>query len=357
MKILLVIPTMTQGGAERVMSVLANDWADKGHDIVLVLLAKGEKAYSLRENIKIIELGFENRGKLTRIFDELKIFFSLRKILKTESHDFVLSFMAKYNSFTLLAASFVNLNVYVSDRNNPKNKLPLFTSLLRKLTYKHAQGIIAQTALAKEIIKKETGNKNIEIIPNPIKVINFYNDVKREKIILNIGRLHSQKGQIYLLEIFAKVKSADWKLVILGSGHLLESLQMKAKELQIEDQVDFRGNVSNVDEWYARSSIFAFTSLYEGFPNALAEAMAAGLPCISFDCETGPSELIKDAENGYLVPVRDLDAFTDKLELLMRNNELRKKIGNEAMELREKLESPKIADKFIAFCTMSAMKN
>ncbi len=351
MKIILVIPTISPGGAERVISELANDWSYKEHEIVLVLLAKAVKEYPLHEKIKIIELGFENSNKLKRIFHELKIFFALRNILRTESPDFILSFMPKYNVFTLLASSFLNLNVYVSDRMNPRSKLPLLISLLRKLTYRYAKGIIAQTSLGKEIIEKETGNKNIKVIQNPLKCINLYPDIKREKIILNIGRLDPDKGQKYLLEIFAKADVQDWKLVILGAGYLLDSLQMKAKELGIEDQVLFQGNVSNVDEWLARSSIFAFTSLSEGFPNALAEAMAAGLPCISFDCDTGPRDLIIDGKNGYLVPIYNVEYFIKRLERLINDEMLRKQLSKESIKLTDKLNKDKISDEFLKFCT------
>ena len=351
MKIILVIPTISHGGAERVMSELANYWAKKGHEVILVLLAKGTKAYELHHDIKVIELGFENPGILKRIFYELKILFTLRHLLRTESPRFVLSFMCKYNVFTLLAASFLNLNVYISDRNNPKNKLPFLTSFLRKKVYRYGKGIIAQTELAKEIISKETKNLNIAVIQNPLKNIKLYPEIKKEKIILNIGRLNHQKGQEYLLEIFSDAKLHDWKLVILGSGELLTELEKKAKDLGIEEQVYFIGNVSNVDEWFARSSIFSFTSLYEGFPNALAEAMAAGLPCISFDCDTGPRDLILNDNNGYLVPLHDTRDFTEKMITLATNEDIRIKLGNNAKKISSMLDADHIAKKYFNFCT------
>jgi len=350
MKIVLVIATMSHGGAERVMSELANNWSNRGHEVILVLLAKGTRAYLLHKNIRVIELGFENPGILKRFFYELKVLFELRNFLRIESPDFVLSFMCKYNVFTLLSASFLNLNVYVSDRNNPKNKLPLIISVLRKLTYRYANGIVAQTSLAKETIEKQTGNKNIRVIANPLKNITLYPNITREKIILNIGRLDPQKGQKYLLEIFSKSDLVDWKLVILGSGNLLEPLQVQAKKLGIEDRVVFQGNVSDVDKWLARSSIFAFTSLYEGFPNALAEAMAAGLPSISFDCDTGPRELIKNEDNGFLVPLGDVKTFMYKINLLAEDSNIRNKLGSNAMNIRYNLKVDFIAEKYLEFC-------
>lgn len=356
MKILLVIPTISYGGAERVMTELANNWSSRGHEVILVLLARDTKAYDLNDSVKVVELCFENRGKLKRIFYETKTLFALRELLKKESPDFVLSFLYKCCVLTILSAVFLNLRVYVSDRNNPKMKLPLpLTAFLRKITYRFATGVVAQTFEAKCIIEQQTKNQNVEVIPNPLKHIDLYPHICREKIILNLGRLHPQKGQKYLLEILVKANLPDWKLVILGDGELLKSLQMQAKKLGIEDQVIFAGNVSNVDEWFARSSVFVLTSLFEGFPNALAEAMASGLPCISFDCDTGPGELIRNGNNGYLIQLKDIKSFSDKLSHLANDKKLMEEVGINAMNIRNDLFVDSIADRYFKFC--SPVKN
>ncbi len=352
MKIILIIPTLLHGGAERVMSELANEWVKQTHKVIFVLLSENKnKAYILDDRINIIELGFKNSGKIKKIVSEVDTIFRLRAVLKNENPNFILSFMPKYNILTLLATLSLNINVYVSDRNNPKAKLPKFIELSRKILYKKSKGIIVQTTIAKGIMKKKLGHNNIEIIPNPVKYIELYPSIKREKIILNIGRMDLLKGQSYLLQIFSDLNLPDWTLVILGSGELLESLKKQAKELRISNQVIFQGNVSNIDEWLARSSIFASTSLSEGFPNALAEAMAAGLACVSFDCDTGPSELIENKKNGFLIPLKDIESFKESINYLVTNKSLRKKMGNEAIKIRTELKPEIISDKFLKFCS------
>jgi GalNAc-alpha-(1->4)-GalNAc-alpha-(1->3)-diNAcBac-PP-undecaprenol alpha-1,4-N-acetyl-D-galactosaminyltransferase len=350
-RIMLVIPTLHQGGAERVMSELANAWSRQQHEIHLVLLAKSENFYPINNNVIIHQLGFSHSGLLSKVVNELKVFFKLRKLLKQQKPDFVLSFMSKYNILTIFAASFLNLRVFVSERNNPRQQLPILISFLRKITYRFADGIIAQTGLAKLILEKNTGNKNIAIIPNPLKTISFYEDVEREKMILDVGRLVDQKGQKYLLEAFKRIKDAEWKIAILGDGPLYEQLKQHAEQLGVKDRVIMPGAVNEIDRWLARASVFAFPSLYEGFPNALAEAMAAGLPCVSFDCDTGPRDIIVDGENGYLVPVRDVDLLARRLEALISNTEIRNRLSREAAKIGDNFALEKISDDYLAFCT------
>ena len=355
MKIVLVIPTMKQGGAERVMSELANHWAREGHVVTLILLLKREHFYQLDSRIKVKELFFENRGKINKIYNEFKLFLAFRGVIKEESADFILSFMEKYNLFALLSTIGLKEKVFVSDRSSPHTKVPLHVKYLRRLVYPYAEGIVAQTSLAEEILFKETGHKNINTISNPLKKVFHYPKINKEKIILNIGRLHPLKGQGLLLEIFAKSKRDGWKLVILGDGELLEELKKRVKILGIENDVLFIGQVDNVDEWLARASIFAFTSLSEGFPNALAEAMSAKLSCISFDCETGPSELIIDGLNGFLIPLENQEIFIKRLEELIVNESLRDRLGIEAGEIGKRLDINKIANDYLSFCSSSSM--
>lgn len=351
MKIFLVIPTLKQGGAERVMSELANQFVQKEDlEVHLVLLAKSNDFYKVNANVKIHRLGFENKGKLNKVFSELKTFISLRNLLKTHKPDAVLSFMEKYNSFTILASAFLGLRIFVSDRSNPLKKIPKSTEFLRKLTYKYATGIIAQTQFAKDVLAAKTKNKNIRVISNPVKEIQNYPDIAKEKLILNVGRLVPEKGQKYLIEAFSQIDgNKNWKVVILGDGPLRIELEEQVKALDLDEQVKFLGAVNNVDEWLAKASIFVFPSISEGFPNALAEAMSAGLPCVSFDCDAGPSDLIENDVNGYLVEVGKVDELTQSIKRLMDDKAKRKSFGQNAIKIKNKLLSSSISDEYLRF--------
>src|SRR5690606_37548169 len=148
-------------------------------------------------------------------------------------------------------------------------------------------------------------------------------NANKENIIICVGRLIPVKGHKYLIEAFANCKNIDdWKLVFLGDGILKNELLQQVKNLNLEDNVKFIGATKNVDEWLSRSSIFAFTSISEGFPNALAEGMSASLPCVSFNCVTGPKDLIKHGYSGYLIEVGDIENFSLTLNMLMENAEL-----------------------------------
>lgn len=348
-KIFMVIPTINMGGAERVASQLSNLWANEKHDVHLVLLAKSEDFYKINEKVKIHRLGFENKGLISKLFSEIRTFFKMRKLLKNERPDFVLSFMTKYNIFTIIAASFLNIPVFVSDRANLLTKRSLVERLLKKITYKKAKGILAQTHDAKKILGK-IGNHSIKVVPNPINSKSIQNDFgRKEKVIINVGRMVPEKGHIYLLEAFSKINAPDWKLVILGDGPLRNELEQLSKKLSIENRVEMPGSVKNVDEWLKRASIFAFSSISEGFPNALAEAMAAGLPCISFDCDAGPRDIIKHNQNGILVPVGSVELMCEELEFLTKQRSERERLGENAKKIINELNINKIAGEILDF--------
>ena len=349
MKIFLIIPTLKPGGAERVMSELANEFSKNNHEVHLVLLVQSDDFYSINPSVKIHRLGFINKGGVKKLKAELNTFYKLRKLLKSVKPEAILSFMDKYNVFTILASLFLNLSVFISDRSNPYNPIPITLEILKKITYKYASGIVAQTSLAKEISKKKYGNKNIKVISNPVRLINMHSEIERQKIILNVGRLVPEKGQKFLIEAFGKLNLSDWQLVILGDGPLRKELETQVNDLGIKDNVYMPGTTNNVDEWLAKTSIFAFPSVSEGFPNALVEAMASGLPCISFDCDAGPRDIIKNGENGFLVPLKNTAEFSEKIQFLIDNTEFRLLMGNKASEIKNKLEISKIAKEYLNF--------
>lgn len=353
MKIILVIATLTQGGAERVMSELANQWTREKHDVHIVLLAKSELFYKLNEDVIVHQLGFENRNPLQKIFSEINVFFKLRRLLKNETPDFVMSFMTKYNIFTIIASSFLKLKIFVSDRSNPNKQLPFIIKIMRNISYRFTAGIIAQTTLSKDLLKNTIKDANIKVIPNPVKKIHQYPLIKREKIILNIGRLIPQKGQSYLIDAFSLINDMSYKLVILGEGPLRKDLEKQIEFLGLKNRVLMPGSVVNVDEWLAKASIFAFSSVSEGFPNALIEAMAAGLPCVSFDCDAGPRDIIVDNVNGFLIPEMNINLMSDKIKELIINPNLRIKIGREALKINTQLDKEIIAQKYLLFMKCS----
>jgi len=349
MKIFLIIPSLVPGGAERVMSELANEFYNQNHDVHLVLLAESNDFYSINPLIPVHRLGFVNKNLISKLFSEARVLFLLRRLIKNERPNSVLSFMDKYNIFTLLACSFLRINVYISDRGNPKSRLPFYIRTLKRFLYKNASGIVAQTNLAKHLLSRYVNENKIRIIPNPVRNIKLYPEIKKEKIIINIGRLVPEKGQIYLLEAFAQTHNQEWELVILGDGPLREQLNIKAKMLNISNRVTMPGTVNNVDEWLARASIFVLSSISEGYPNALIEAMAAGLACISFDCNAGPRDIIINNTNGILVPIYDIKRLAREIDLLIENSNLRSKLSIEGMKIKEELNISKISKIYLDF--------
>ncbi len=345
-KIILVIPSLKQGGAERILSLLANHWHLEGLNVKVVIYESSEQFYSLEPGIDLQDLSFKNNGQLSKFINIIKTTTRLRKILLQENPDAVLSFMIKSNLSVLVATLFTEIKPVISDRSNPYKKIPLFLNLSRKILYRYAGGIVAQTQLAKQVLEKQTQNKNIKVIPNPVRPIKSFL-VKREKLIINIGRLVPEKGQKYLLEAFSKLYHSEWKLVILGDGPLRKELNSYAEYLGISNRVMMPGAVKNVDEWLSRSSIFAFSSISEGFPNALCEAMVAGLPIVSFNCDAGPSDIIKNGENGFLIPTINTEEFSKTIDSLIENPGLRTTLGEKASHIKNELEISKIAKDYL----------
>jgi len=356
MKIVLVTPLLDHGGGQRFITELANYWAKLNHEVSIILLRSGESFYPVSNKVKIHELGYlhnEGQSKLIRIISGVRTLYKLRVKIKQIKPHFVLSILSSTNILTIFATRKLKTKVYVNDIMSPYRYRTSFEKKMRKTFYKRANGVIALTKTAKEIIFKETKSKNIRVIHNPVKDIKTFSNIEKEKIIINVGRLVREKGQKYLLEVFAKLDNPDWKLVILGEGPLRSSLEELATELNIKDNVFMPGAVKNVDEWLAKASIFAFPSVSESWGLALAESMAAGLPSVSFDCDVGPREMIIDGDNGFLVPVENVDMFTDRVKQLINDKELRNKFSNQVKKDANKYKIEIIGNEIFDFCTNS----
>ena len=331
-KIAIVVPTLGMGGMERVACEIANYFtSEKQCEVLIINSADKPHFYQILPEIKITAPKKTVSNKVIKL---LRNIFFTRKQISQFQPDAVLSFGNLWNTFTLISCIGLEVPVYISDRSNPyrnssfdfkKNEMGItgkIQTLLRWIVYRRAEGIIAQTELSKQVDQKFLNHSNIKVIGNPIREFEI-KDRHRENIILNVGRFSRFKNQIFLIEAFKKINNPNWKIYFAGDGPLEENAVNKVKDLGLENQIKFLGKVKDVDELYAKSKIFAFTSLSEGFPNALAEALSAPVASIAFDCPAGPADLIEDKKNGFLIPMNEKKIFTDRLQVLMEDEEMR----------------------------------
>ncbi len=350
---MLVIPTYKSGGMERVMNELGNIWSEQGHDIEIVFLTKHIPFYPVHPNTaSVVMPNFTYRKKVvSKLWYAIRLFAFLRKKIKRSKADAVLSFGEGYNSFVLLASMFLGKKIFVSDRNSPFIKRKNYIMWLRNKLYPRAYGIIVQTQTSKNFLSKQMRNLRIKVIPNPIRTFEKIdqNIDSKQNIILNIGRLEEQKNQMALIRIFGRINMMDWELHILGEGTMRKSLEEEIGHLGLEDRVKLHGVRQDVGAFMSKSSIFAMTSIFEGYPNALLEAMAFPLASISYDCDTGPKELIEDGKNGYLVELNDEDQFEKKLKQLMNSPNIRAGFEAESSLIGKQQTVPQIAAKYLDF--------
>lgn len=346
--IALVIPSLTHGGMERVMSELANFFAQKPHlSVHLIVLTKGEKYYTIDSRVNIIQPSFVH-SNYNRLVFTWKIFRFLRGELKKLNPDSILSFGGKYNAFNILANVGLGNPIYVSDRSKPGISYGKFLDFLNPITYKWTTGVVAQTIQAKEQVEKEVGHKNVRIIGNPIVQIPP-NSGDRPPVILNIGRFISTKHQEDLVQVFNEINPEGWRLVFVGDGKEREKVENYANSLGISEQIEFVSSTKNVAVYYQQASIFAFTSSSEGYPNVLGEAMSSGLACISYDCVAGPADLIEHEKNGILIPVRDLKGLNLELRRMIENENWRRQLGENAIKTSQSWNITQIGEDYLNF--------
>jgi len=351
----LVLPSLQAGGMERVMSELAGYFCQHNNlEVHLILYGKNpELHYGVPENIFVHKPVTYFNERFRTIYTLGRMVF-LRQTIKKINPDSVLSFGEYWNSFVLLALFGLSCPVYISDRCSPSKKYSKFHSMLRKLLYPLSKGIIAQTEKARNLYMDQFRNNNICVIGNPIRQIPvIQNSIKDENIVLSVGRLIKSKNHDRLVELFSNIDNPDWKLVIVGGDALKQNNMSRLKDLirslNAESRIILTGYTTDLDKFYRESSIFAFTSESEGFPNVIGEALSASLPVVSFDCIAGPSEMISDGENGYLIPVNDYVLFSKRLEQLMTDKSLREMMGSKAKESIKKFSLESIGLKYREF--------
>jgi GalNAc-alpha-(1->4)-GalNAc-alpha-(1->3)-diNAcBac-PP-undecaprenol alpha-1,4-N-acetyl-D-galactosaminyltransferase len=345
-KICFVSAGLAGGGMERSLTSLANYFAEIGHQVIIVNIFRSEVFFNLHTSITVIwpNLDRENTHKMlyaVRLLPYLR-----REIQKTKA-DAVLSFGEWFNAYVILSLMGTKQRLFISDRMGPLLKLGFPLDQANKLLYKHATGIIAQTQTAKKIIASKTKAKSISVIPNAVVPIDV-TSLKKEKRIITVGRLSREKGHEILLDAFAKLQDKSWTLDIVGDGPKRRSLEEQAQFLGIAERVVFHGHQKHFGALLGRAYIFVLPSYYEGFPNALVEAMSVPLAVISSDCVAGPSEIITHGQDGLLFEPGNVDALFDCLTALTCNENQCDDLASNAFKVRERFAFELMSKKYLS---------
>ncbi|MEM9620086.1 MAG: glycosyltransferase [Pseudomonadota bacterium] len=348
MNITLVINSLASGGAERVLSGLANYWAAQGHQIHLITLADSSKDhYPLVAGITRASLraGEVSANPLHALLLNWRRIRRLRKLLKQHRSDCVVAFLPTANVVSLLASLGTGVPVIVAERNHPQfTQLPDSRRWLQRKTFPRAYRVVT---LSKDIAAwcAEHYNCRTTVIPNGIELplpefeprIDPDSVVSAEhKLIISVGRLEPHKQMDHVVQAFDDAMlEPDWHLVIIGKpgpGSQTYAAELKNTSQQLANgaRITFLERVGNMQAWYERAAIFMFASRYEGFPNVLLEAMACGCATISYDFPGVAAEVIQDEENGLLITDNNVDSLTAALQQVARDQNLQQRLAQAA---------------------------
>ena len=331
MHIMLVISNPSMGGAQKVAMNLA-EWINTNTDSAVHIVALSntqQKTYDMQKmNFSVL-----NKGNIIS---------QLKAKIKEQKPDIILSMGVPLSIYTVPACIGTGVKHIISERNDPAHFAgKKIVKIVSRLFMKTASAFVFQTDDAQKFYGPKLAKRS-RVIPNPLfnteKMPEKPFDGERNKTIVSVGRLNSQKNQKLLIEAFAEVceKYPDYKLVIWGEGAEKDALKSMTDSLGVTDTVNLPGATGDVLNEIYKDSIFILPSDFEGMPNALMEAMALGLPCISTDCPCGgPKALIKNNENGILIGVNDKDALVKSIEYMLDNPKVAKAMGDKAFKIRE----------------------
>lgn len=347
MRITLVISSLGVGGAERVMAAMANYWVEHGHQVTLVTLGScATYWYPLYPPVTrvALDLASDSSTLWQALRANVRRLVRLRRALCASRPDAIVSFMDATNVLTLIAGTGLQAPVIISERIDPRHhRIGRVWQGLRRALYRKADALVVQTNAVSGWAKRFTRPDAVRVIPNPVAVDAADPPPRSEpsshtRTVVAMGRLSKQKGFDLLLQAFARCVSTrpGWHLEILGDGAERAILETLAETLGVTDLVQFRGRVSNPSTILTRADLFVLSSRYEGFPNALLEAMACGVAVIATDCPSGPRDIITDGSDGLLVPAENVEALASALGCLMDNPEQRVNLGRRAREVRDR---------------------
>ena len=358
MRLLIYIHSLENGGAERVVANLANHWASTGWDVTLVTVAPHTRDFYVldgRVQRRCLDLTGHGRGVLAGFVRTVRRAHGLRRVLREVRPDIALSAMHTANVVLALAArGLPGLRTVGSEHNfPPKAPMGVIWETLRRHAYGHLHAVVALTQECANWLAQHSRARAIPVIPNPVvwplarhapQIDPATACSAGRRILLGVGRLSEEKNFATLIAVFARLAPVhpDWDLVILGEGPMRGALCAQVQAAGLEARIFLPGSVGNMGDWYEGASLYAMSSHFEGFPNTLVEAMAYGLPAVSFDCDTGPRDIIRHRIDGFLVKPGDIEGMQSSLDTLMRQDQLREYFALRAIEARERFSMKKI---------------
>lgn len=357
-RILFMSPVLASGGAERVVSVLASQLAESGYTVGIQLDKRCEKEYSISDKVELRSMPPQpprTKNYIKKVAKFIKKQYQRLKLIAEFQPHIIISFLQYTTEQTFVNNLFYGARFVSTIRVNPK----IMDETVGWLHY-HIRNFIALCSNAIFVQNREQKNyfprfmhKRIFIVPNPINIQMLSESPKKAKNIKKIitaGRLVNQKNQMLLVQAFSKIATdfPEVNLEIYGEGPLMQDLLDQISGLSLSNRAFVMGRSESMHQTYADSDLFVLTSNYEGMPNALLEAMASGLPCISTDCPTGPKDIIIHEENGLLIPVNNVNALQGALTKLLGDIDLANKLAASGHHMCQDQYTPtKIAEEFI----------
>lgn len=338
-RIVFIAPVLSKGGSERVISILANAFYEKGYPVTVALTRRNRWGYPLEEGIERLFNPYDASTKGQIRF--------LREVLKRYRGANFISFLTYQNMYTLLAGMGLGQHVIVSERNAPDRSLEgrNYLGTMRFVIYQLADVVVFQTKEAMGYFSRSIQKKGV-VVENPLKTdLPLPFDGEREKRFVAVCRLSEQKNIPMMLRAFHlfRQEHPDYTLSIYGEGKARPQLEAYAESLGLKDWVSFCGFSGSVHEEILKATAYLSSSDFEGISNAMLEAMAIGLPCICTDCPAGgPKAYIRSGENGFLVPVGDHQAMADCMGRLAGDPALTAQMSEKARQLREQLSTEEV---------------
>lgn len=341
-KVVFYIGSLARGGAERVVVNLAEHLKSCGYQVTIVIKEEVSVEYPVPEGVERVVADITgNEITRSRILNFCRRVLKLRKIWKKEKPDLIVSFIKKNNLMAIVSSRGLKIPVLVTIVSASFREYPGIFKPIANLLFPLADGVIAQTPEERDYFRNRV-RKKIVILPNamhPDFIGPIYQGARDDEIVA-VGRIDENKNQKMLVEAFEPIadKYPDTRVIFYGDGDDREKLQKLIREKHLDKQVMLAGHQTNIKSKIEKARLFVLTSRVEGIPNAMMEAMALGLVPISTDFGGGGAkQLIHDGEDGFLIPVDDAAALTQKLELLLSDRALEERIRQKAVQIQDRL--------------------